>query len=363
MKKKLKLILEDGSQYLGESFGADTEMTGEVVFNTGMVGYTEGITDPSYRDQILISTYPLIGNYGVPDKEQDELGLLKAFESDHIHINGLVVSDYSENYNHHEAKKSLGDWLKEEGIPAITGIDTRGLTKKIREKGVMLGAIVHPDKTIKDIKLKDPNDENLGDKVCIKEPKIFEPKNPVNKTVLLMDCGVKNNIIRNILQRGWKVILVPWNYDFFNTEYKFDGVFISNGPGDPISLKKLIENVKKAMSKNIPVVGICMGNSVIGLASGAKTYKLKYGHRSQNQPCIDLETDRCYLTTQNHGYAIKEKSLKSGWKVWFRNANDESVEGIKHESKPYACVQFHPESTPGPTDTQYIFDELLSIIA
>lgn len=357
--KKIKLVLEDGTEYVGESFGAFCDSYGEVVFSTGMVGYPEGITDPSFKKQILISTYPLIGNYGVPEVKHDENGIISNFESDEIQIAGLIVTDYSKEYNHHEATKSLSDWLKEHDVPGITGIDTRSLTKKIREKGAMLGAIVTEDRKPRDIKFQDPNKENLVSMVTTREPKIYGSG---DKTVMLIDCGAKLNIIRNIVNRGFRVVVVPWDYDFLNSEHEYDGIFISNGPGDPAMVKTLIDRIKKAMEQKVPVVGICLGNQLLALAAGAKTYKLKYGHRSQNQPCIDLETGRCYLTTQNHGFNIDRKSIPKGWNVWFENANDETVEGIKHESLPYASVQFHPESFPGPTDTNYIFDELLKLL-
>jgi carbamoyl-phosphate synthase small subunit len=356
-KTKLKLILEDGSEYEGYGFGAEVETEGEVVFSTGMVGYPESLTDPSFEDQILVCTFPLIGNYGVDVIEYDENQIITNFESDRVHIKGLIVSDYSEKFNHYEAKKSLSAWLEQHNVPGITGIDTRALTKKIREKGSLLGKIVKADSNYtKDF--KDPNQENLVAQVSISEPKTYgEGK----KTVLLLDCGMKQNILRNLVSRGVKVIRAPWNYDFNNTDLQFDAIFLSNGPGNPELLTEIVDKIKIAMQKEIPVVGICLGVQLLAIAAGAKTYKLKYGHRSQNQPCINLETGNCFLTSQNHGYAVDEKSLPSDYNVWFKNANDESVEGIKHKSKPYAAVQFHPESEPGPTDTLFLFDELLKI--
>lgn len=357
--KQLKLILQDGTVIEGQSFGAEVESMGEVVFNTGMVGYPESLTDPSYRDQILVLTYPLVGNYGVPAWDTDEFNLYKHFESEKIHVKGLIVSDYSEDHNHHAATESLADWLKREGIPAITGIDTRALTKKLREKGSMLGKITDKDDSADNIDFYDPNQVNLVADVTTPEIMTYGQG---DKTVILVDSGVKLNIIRSILKRGVKVIVVPFDYDFLNSEFEYDGVFLSNGPGDPALLQDLVGRIRTAMEKEIPVVGICLGNQLIGQAAGAKTYKLKYGHRGQNQPCIDTETGKAVLTSQNHGFALDENTLPEGWKVWFRNANDDTVEGIKHESKPYACVQFHPEATPGPTDTNYLFDELLNLI-
>ena len=356
-KQKLKLILEDGSEYEGFSFGAEVETEGEVVFSTGMVGYPESLTDPSFEDQILICTFPLIGNYGVDHPIIDEQGIYQNFESDRIHIKALIVSDYSEKFNHYQAKKSLSEWLKEYNVPGISGVDTRALTKKIREKGVMLGKIVKADSNYTK-EFRDPNQDNLVAKVSISEPQTYGTG---DKTVLLLDCGMKQNILRNLLKRNVKVIRAPWDFDFNNTDLKFDCIFLSNGPGNPELLNPIIEKIKIAMQKNIPVVGICLGVQLLSIAAGAKTYKLKYGHRSQNQPCVDLETGKCFLTSQNHGYAVDENSLPEDYKVWFKNANDGSVEGVKHKTKPYAAVQFHPESEPGPTDTVYLFDELLKI--
>jgi len=355
----MHLILKDGTVLSGKSFGAEVESFGEVVFNTGMVGYPESLTDPSYKDQILVLTYPLAGNYGVPNWDLDEYGLFKNFESEKIHIKGLIVTDYSENYSHHSAVQSLGEWLAKEGVPAITGIDTRALTKLLRNKGSMLGKISPKIEDAKNIKFDDPNKRNLVPLVSIQEPKVYGKG---NKTILLVDSGLKLNILRSLLKRNVKVIRVPWDYDFMNSEFDYDGIFLSNGPGDPAVLTNMVNNVKEAMKKNIPVVGICLGNQIIAQAAGAKTFKLKYGHRGQNQPCINTENGKAYLSSQNHGFAIDEDTIPKDWNVWFKNANDNSIEGIKHSSKPYACVQFHPEATPGPTDTDYIFDELLQLI-
>lgn len=358
-KQQLKLILEDGSEYIGTAFGSFCETEGEVVFNTGMVGYPESLTDPSYKNQILVTTFPLVGNYGVPKVKVGENGVIENFESDRVHIKGLIVSDYSETYNHYEADKSLSDWLVEYNIPGITGIDTRALTKRIREKGVMLGKIVKINsKTPK--KFHDPNEDNLVAEVGVKHPVEYKSKS-AKKTLMMLDCGMKENILRNLLKRNVNIIRVPWDYDFNNTDYKYDAIFLSNGPGDPSLLKPVVVKIKKAMDRGVPVVGICLGIQLLSIAAGAKTYKLKYGHRSQNQPCVDTETGRCYLTSQNHGFAVDEKTLPKGYKVWFRNANDNTVEGVKHTSKPFAAVQFHPESCPGPVDTDWLFDELLKI--
>jgi carbamoyl-phosphate synthase small subunit len=347
-----KLMLEDGSVFCGKTFGASRDVAGEVVFNTGMVGYPESLTDPSYKGQILVLTYPLIGNYGIPDNEEVN-GLLKNFESNKIQISGLVISDYSQNHSHWSSVKSLSDWLKEHNIPGIYGIDTRELTKKLREKGTMLGKIIQN----KEIEFFDPNKENLVDAVSIKEPITYGN----GKTrIVLVDCGVKYNIIRCFLKRDVTVIRVPWNYNFLDIEY--DGLFISNGPGDPKMCVDTIDHLRKAIKMDKPIFGICLGNQLLALAAGADTYKLKYGHRSQNQPCIDVKTKRCYITSQNHGYAVDSNSLPEDWEQWFTNANDGTNEGIRHKSKPFMSVQFHPEAAPGPVDTEFLFDEFLEMV-
>jgi len=360
---KAQLILKDGTTLTGTGFGyLDEVISGEVVFNTGMVGYPESLTDPSYRGQILVVTFPLVGNYGVPAPEMID-NLIQNFESNEVQIKGLVVSDYSWSYNHHEAKKSLSDWLKEHKIPGISGIDTRMLTKLLRDGGSQLGQIV-PDglNPVSASELYDPNQVNLLDEVSIKEPITYNPTG--TKTMLAVDCGMKDNIIRSLIKRNIKVIRVPWNYPFMDSDLKFDAVFLSNGPGDPEVLAKtiLLEQIKKAMDKKLPVLGICLGNQLIALASGAKTYKLPFGHRGQNQPCIDTKTEKCYMTSQNHGYAVDEKTLSPDWEVWFRNGNDNSIEGIRHKTLPFMSVQFHPESCPGPNDTNYLFDLYAEII-
>lgn len=353
-----RLILKDGTVFEGKSFGAPQNGAGEVVFNTGMVGYPESLTDPSYQGQILVLTYPLIGNYGIPSKEKDEFGIFKHFESNEIHIRGLIVSEYSENYHHWEAKKSLSDWMKEYNIPGISGIDTRCLTQKLREHGVLLGQIAQDDtEPIKHI--IDPNLENLVAQVSIKKPLVYKGG---KKTIILFDCGMKNNILRSFLKRGLNVIRVPWNFDIWNGEYEFDGVFISNGPGDPAVLEEHHNILTKCFDAKIPMFGICLGTQTMAISAGAKTYKLKYGHRSQNQPCTDKNTSRCYLTSQNHGFAVDAKTLPKDWYVWFENQNDKTVEGIKHKKMPWMAVQFHPEADPGPTDTAWLFDEFLKML-
>ena len=349
-RQKCRLVLEDGSFFNGFSFGYKKPVSGEVVFNTGMVGYPESLTDPSYRGQILVLTYPLIGNYGVPSYEKEN-NLFKFFESDKIQVQGLVISNYSDSYSHWNAKKSLSDWMKEYNIPGIFGVDTRALTKKLREKGTMLGKIVYGKKNMQ---FEDPNKRNLAEEVSISEPIIYKKG---KKKVVIVDCGTKNNIIRAFLRRNFTVIRVPWNYDFLNE--KSDGVVISNGPGNPKMCKETIKYVRTALSKNMPVLGICLGSQILALAAGANTYKLKYGHRSQNQPCVEVGTKRCYIASQNHGYAVDADTLPEDWREWFYNDNDKTNEGIIHISKPFFGAQFHPEASPGPDDTEFVFDMFL----
>ncbi len=352
---KAKLVLKDGTTLTGESFGADVSSAGEVVFNTSMVGYPEAMTDPSYRGQILTFTYPLIGNYGVGGDCKDDDKVSKRFESNNIQVKGIIVSEYSEDYNHWDSKKTLSAWLKENKIPAITGIDTRKLTQKIREHGTILGKIIIE----KDVKYYNPDLDNLASQVSIKKPRTYKKG---KKTIIAIDCGMKNNIVRNFLKRDVSVIRVPWNYDFIKEGLKFDGVFISNGPGDPAMLTETRKIIQKAMKLKKPIFGICLGCQIMALAAGAKTYKLKFGHRAQNQPCIDTETDHCYITSQNHGFAVDENSLPKDWKVWLTNANDNTIEGIKHKTLPFFSCQFHPEAAPGPTDTVHFFDEFVEML-
>ena len=347
-----KLILQDGSEFRGLSFGAPISTSGEVVFNTGMMGYPESFTDPSYAGQILACTYPLIGNYGVPAPHFQN-NILQHFESEKIHIQGLIAADYSQQHNHWNSHASLSQWLKQNNIPALTGIDTRALTKKLREHGVMLGRIIIGQ----DIPLVDPNQRNLVAEVSLTE-KVTYLRGP--KKVVLIDCGMKLNILRNFLQRNITILRVPWDYDFTQEEY--DGLFISNGPGDPQQCTATINHLRIALQRDKPIFGICLGNQLLALAAGAKTYKLKYGHRGQNQPCQIVGTKRCFITSQNHGYAVDESTLPPDWEPWFRNANDDTNEGIRHKNKPFFSVQFHPEAAPGPTDTEYLFDEYVRLL-
>ncbi len=352
-RTKARLELEDGSVFHGFSFGARRSVAGEVVFNTGMVGYPEALTDPSYHGQILVLTYPLIGNYGVPAGKSVD-GLERHFESDRIHIEGLIVSEYSSEFSHWNAVRSLGDWLAENNIPGLSGIDTRMLTKRLRDEGTMLGRILFFND---ELPFTDPNAVNLVEKVSVKEPVEYGAG---DKTVVLIDCGVKLSIIGNLIGQGLKVRGVPWNYDF--TEERFDGVVISNGPGDPKMCPETVEIVRRVLEKDVPVLGVCMGNQILALAAGADTYKLKFGHRSQNQPCVEAGGRRCYITSQNHGYAVDGRTLPKDWEPWFINANDGTNEGIRHVGGRLCSVQFHPEATPGPVDTGFLFAEFRRLI-
>jgi carbamoyl-phosphate synthase small subunit len=353
--KKSHLILEDGNRFTGYSFGAERSVSGEVVFNTAMTGYPESLTDPSYAGQILVITYPLIGNYGVPRAEaEDNIPLF--FESDRIHIKALIVSDYSFEHSHWNAVESLDQWLKEHNVPGIYGVDTREVTKIIREHGVLLGKVAldgakEPDEFF------DPNKENLVAQVSTKTVKTFGSG---KYNVVLVDCGCKYNIIRCLLKRNATVTLVPWDYDF--TALRYDGVMVSNGPGDPQMCSPTVANIKKCMATGKPVFGICMGNHLLALAAGATTYKLKYGHRSHNQPALKVGTNTAVITSQNHGYAVDPSKLGEEWEPYFVNLNDGTNEGIRHTSKPFFSVQFHPEASSGPVDTEFLFDDFMENI-
>ncbi len=351
--KPIKLILEDGTVFEGKSFGYHKSIAGEVVFNTAMTGYPESLTDPSYKGQILVSTYPLIGNYGVPGDEKED-GLPKHFESDQIHVNGYIVSEYSTEYSHWNAKKSLGQWLKEQEIPGIFGIDTRALTKLLRESGSMLGKIIVEDE---EIEYYNPNLDNLVDLVSCKEKTSFGTG---DIKITMVDTGAKNNIIRCLTKRGATVTRVPWDYDFTQDDY--DGLMLSNGPGDPQMCQVTIDNISKALKQDRPIFGICLGNQLMGIAAGGSTHKLKYGHRSHNQPVQELGTNKCYITSQNHGFVLDTDSLGDDWEPAFVNVNDDTNEGIRHKTKPFFSTQFHPEATSGPTDTEILFDVFIDNI-
>ena len=383
MKKEARLILDDGTVFCGWSFGAETNTVGEVVFNTAMMGYPESLTDPSYAGQILVTTFPLIGNYGVPDTGQGADGLPLFMESDRIHPKGLIVADYSEQYSHWNAKESLSSWLKREGIPAISGIDTRRLTKLLREHGVMRGriSIEHSTLNIEHCQ-EDYGSINWVEKVSCKEVITYNAlpikgERGEGPRVVLVDCGVKANIIRCLIKRGVEVIRVPWDYDF--TQLEFDGLFLANGPGDPEQCTKTVEHIRKFLEteeKKLPsieggdgggsvrpLMGICLGNQLLARAAGAKTYKLKYGHRSHNQPVQQVGTTKCYITSQNHGYAVDASTLPADWEPLFVNMNDGSNEGIRHKTNPWFSAQFHPEACSGPTDTEWMFDEFVRTLS
>ncbi len=350
---KATLILENGMEFPGFAFGSETASAGEVVFNTAMTGYPESLTDPSYQGQILVATYPLVGNYGVPGSEA-ELDLLKHYESEKIAVKGFIISDYSNEFSHWNAEQSLGDWMKSQNIPGIYGIDTRELTQVLRESGTMLGKIVCAGH---DVDWYDPDKDNLVAQVS---PVVKQEYGSGSHRIMLMDCGVKNNIIRCLLDRDTTVVRVPYNYDV--EAEPWDGLFITNGPGDPEMCVPVIESLKKAMKKDVPIFGICLGSQLMALASGAKTYKLKYGHRSHNQPVRKVGDHKCYITSQNHGFAVDEKTLGSDWEPLFMNVNDGTCEGIRHKKKPFFSTQFHPEASGGPTDTEFLFDDFIQLI-
>ena len=351
-----KLILSDGTVFLGESFGSEgressglSSTSGEVVFNTGMVGYPESLTDPSYFGQILVLTYPLQGNYGVPNQE--------FWESTKIQVKGLIVQNYIDHPSHFESQKTLGEWLKAEGIPALSGVDTRMLTRKLREHGVMLGRVeLLTTNSQLPTTIYDPNSENVLPYVSTDAVEIYgEGK----KQIILIDCGAKQNIVRQFIKRKVRVARVPWNFNPLTSGMDFDGVFISNGPGDPKQAKETIAHVRAVLQQGIPILGICLGSQILALAAGGNTYKLKFGHRGQNQPVLDRTSNKAIITSQNHGFAVDMKSLGNDWSEWFVNLNDGTNEGIRHKKKPFMAVQFHPEASPGPLDANYLFDEFI----
>jgi carbamoyl-phosphate synthase small subunit len=360
--ERLRLILENGTEFCGQAFGADKVVGGEVVFNTGMSGYVEALTDPSYRGQILLFTYPLIGNYGVP-RARPQAGLTPPFESSAIQVQGLVVQNYVDAYSHHRARRSLREWLVEEGVPAVTGLDTRTITRKLRESGTMKGWLVPRDMTLSEAKgaahVTDMR-EQVFRQVATREPIHYRGG---DLTILLVDVGVKENIIRSLLDRGVSVIRAPWHADLAELAREADGILIGNGPGDPKCLGPLIEQIAGLLGTyHRPIFGICLGSQILALAAGGDTYKLPYGHRGLNQPVQDVITRRCYITSQNHGYAVREDSLPQGWEPWFVNVNDGSNEGIRSRHEPHFGVQFHPEAHPGPEDTDFLFDDYLRLV-
>ena len=356
--KNVTLVLEDGTKFHGQSFGYDQPVAGEVVFNTAMMGYPESLTDPSYAGQLMTLTYPLVGNYGVPPFTVENNGLATFMESDKIYASAIIVADYSEKYSHWNAVESLADWLKREHVPGITGIDTRQLTKVLREHGVMMGKIIFDDEP-DNIPTAEYEGVNWVDRVSCKD--IIRYNEGAGKKVVLVDCGVKNNIIRCLVNCGVEVIRVPWNYDY--TSMDFDGLFLGNGPGDPDMCEDAVNVIRKQMSlSRKPICGICMGNQLLAKAGGATIYKLKYGHRSHNQPVREVGTNRCYVTSQNHGYAVDAKTLGSDWRELFVNMNDGSNEGVAHKENPWFTSQFHPEACSGPIDTEFMFDRFIKTL-
>lgn len=356
--KNVTLVLEDGTKFHGQSFGYDQPVAGEVVFNTAMMGYPESLTDPSYAGQLMTLTYPLVGNYGVPPFSVEPDGLTTFMESDKIYASAIIVADYSEKYSHWNAVESLASWLKREHVPGITGIDTRQLTKVLREHGVMMGKIIFDDEP-DNIPTAEYEGVNWVDRVSCKD--IIRYNEGAGKKVVLVDCGVKNNIIRCLVNRGVEVIRVPWNYDY--TSMDFDGLFLGNGPGDPDMCEDAVNVIRRQMSLSCkPICGICMGNQLLAKAGGATIYKLKYGHRSHNQPVREVGTNRCYVTSQNHGYAVDAKTLGSDWRELFVNMNDGSNEGVCHKENPWFTSQFHPEACSGPIDTEFMFDRFIKTL-
>lgn len=379
--KRATLILADGTRYEGKSFGYEGSTAGEVVFNTAMTGYPESLTDPSYEGQILVTTFPLLGNYGVPPSHDESPSLRHYYEGSRIHCRAIIAQDYAFHHSHWLAERSLAQWLQEEKIPGIFDIDTRALTKHLREHGSMLGKIIVEGTAAEDdVDFYDPNAENLIAKTSLAAPEVYENMEDAakpleagtdtaawreesargRKTVVLVDCGIKYNIIRCLLRRGVRVVRVPWDYDF--TALPYDGLFISNGPGNPDFAEATVENIRKAMADGTerPICGICMGNQLLAKAAGAKTYKLKYGHRSHNQPVRRAGTKQCFVTSQNHGFAVDDSTLPAGWEALFVNMNDGTNEGIRHTTLPYFSAQFHPEASSGPRDTEFLFDEFIS---
>lgn len=359
MNRKVTLRLEDGTEFHGTSFGYEKPVAGEVVFNTAMMGYPESLTDPSYAGQLMTLTFPLVGNYGVPPFTFEENGLPTFMESEKIHVRAIIVSDYSREFSHWNGVETLADWLKREQVPGITGIDTRQLTKVLREHGVMMGKILFDDMP-NEVPEADYAGVNFVDQVSCRE--VIKYNEGADKKVVLVDCGVKANILRCLIRRGVEVIRVPWNYDF--NELEFDGLFLANGPGDPETCEVTVQNIRRFLANPVvrPCMGICMGNQLLSKAAGARIYKLKYGHRSHNQPVRKVGTETCFITSQNHGYAVDSSSLPADWEPMFVNMNDGSNEGVRHKKNPWFSAQFHPEACSGPVDTEFMFDDFVKLL-
>ena len=359
MNRKVTLRLEDGTEFHGTSFGYEKPVAGEVVFNTAMMGYPESLTDPYYAGQLMTLTFPLVGNYGVPPFTFEENGLPTFMESEKIHVRAIIVSDYSREFSHWNGVETLADWLKREQMPGITGIDTRQLTKVLREHGVMMGKILFDDMP-DEVPEADYAGVNFVDQVSCRE--VIKYNEGADKKVVLVDCGVKANILRCLIRRGVEVIRVPWNYDF--NELEFDGLFLANGPGDPETCEVTVQNIRRFLANPVvrPCMGICMGNQLLSKAAGARIYKLKYGHRSHNQPVRKVGTETCFITSQNHGYAVDSSSLPADWEPMFVNMNDGSNEGVRHKKNPWFSAQFHPEACSGPVDTEFMFDDFVKLL-
>ena len=360
------LALEDGTIFRGSGFGARLDVSGEVVFNTSMIGYPELLTDPSYHEQIVVMTYPILGSYGVPPYSLcDEHGLPLHYESDSIKVRGYAIHSLSRP-SHWSSDRKLEDWMEQEKVPGIKGIDTRAVTRKIRTNGTMLGLLKTSDNEIGQEQVKaelstltDPNNRDLVRNVSPSEP--IHYVNNSDATVVVLDCGVKYGIVRSLLASGASVVRVPYDYSVNEIlEFEPRRIVISNGPGDPKKCTQTIDTVRELLETDIPILGICLGMQILALAAGADTYKLKFGHRAVNHPCLDVQTGRCYITTQNHGYSVSSESLaETKFSARFVNINDKTIEGISHAEKAITGVQWHPESSPGPYDTRFLFDQFM----
>jgi carbamoyl-phosphate synthase small subunit len=361
-REEVVLDLEDGTQLRGGRFGDSRPVSGEVVFNTAMSGYVESLTDPSYRGQILVLTYPLAGNYGVP-APRAAASLAPPYESDRIQVQALVVQNLVEHYSHHGARRSLAAWLSAEGVPGITGVDTRTLTRRLRERGTMRGWLHPAGLDAQEARDQAASVDMRGELFHLVAPRETVRHKGGERTVLLIDIGAKDHIVRSLLARGVSVVRAPWHADIARLADEADGVLIGNGPGDPKDLMPLVAQVRGLLAReSLPVFGVCLGNQILALAAGANTYKLPYGHRGVNQPVQDLITRRCYITSQNHGYAVDDATLPKGFEPWFVNVNDGTNEGIRSHHGPHFSVQFHPEASPGPQDTGHLFDHFLRAV-
>jgi len=350
-----RLILEDGSEHTGRLFGAVRPAAGEVVFNTAMTGYPESLSDPSYTGQILVITYPLVGNYGVPELRYDR-GVCENFESEAVRVAGLVIADYSGRHSHWAARTGLGDWLAAHGVPGLSGVDTRALAQRLRAHGTLLGRIV-PDGEAASGPWRDPNREDLVAGVSTRSVQTYGDG---RRRIVLLDCGVKHNILRCLLRRDATVVRVPWDHDF--TAMDFDGLVVSNGPGDPSRCAAAVVRIRQVIDAGRPVFGICLGHQLLALAAGARTYKLAFGHRGHNQPVGRPGTPRAYITSQNHGFAVDPAGLDDRWEPLYVNLNDGTNEGLRHRTRPFFSVQFHPEASGGPTDTEFLFDDFMDLV-